>query len=66
MLKNLSLLIFGFDDRMLNCDHRASMGVERLDLLFYSMMRDWKAMNVVGNGVDHFLTFYTSSISKHK
>ena len=42
------------------------MGVERLDLLFYSMMRDWKAMNVGGNGVDHFLTFYTRLVSKHK
>lgn len=31
---------------MLNIDHRASMGVEGVDLLFYSMTRDWKAMKV--------------------
>jgi len=42
----LSLLIFGFDVVVLCNDHRASMGVERVDLLFYSMTPDWKAMKV--------------------
>ena len=45
-MKNLGLLIFGFVDRVLNIDHMASMGVEGVDLLFYSMTRDWKAMKV--------------------
>jgi len=40
------LLILGFVDRVLNIDHMASMGVEGVDLLFYSMTPDWKAMKV--------------------
>ncbi len=58
MLKILRLLIFGFVDRVLNIDHMASMGVEGVDLLFYSMTWDWKAMKVGEMGARGFWFVY--------